>query len=211
VLSVVAGCAQPLERPAEAPHRVREGGIHVVAAGETLYGIARRYGLDHRDLARWNRLGDGALIYAGQRLRLTAPGAGRTGGVAGAPASAPVDWRWPLEGPVLSRFGATPRTASGILIGARSGETVRAAAAGEVVYSGSGLAGYGQLVIVRHNASWLSAYGHNERLLVTEGTQVRSGDAIALVGEGPGRRPALHFEIRQDGAPVDPLGQLPAR
>jgi lipoprotein NlpD len=112
---------------------------------------------------------------------------------------------------VVADYGATARTASGILIGGELGESVVAAADGEVVYSGSGLAGYGQLVIIRHNAAWLSAYGHNQQLLVREGQRVRAGEQIGRMGEAPGRQPALHFEIRRDGRPVNPLDYLPPR
>jgi len=80
-----------------------------------------------------------------------------------------------------------------------------------VVYSGSGLIGYGKLIIVKHNETYLSAYGHNRELQVTEGEKVSAGQTIALMGEGPGRRPVLHFEIRQNGKPVDPLRYLPQR
>ena len=86
-----------------------------------------------------------------------------------------------------------------------------AAAAGEVVYAGSGLSGYGLLAIIRHNASWLTAYGYNADLLVREGEQVRAGQAIGHMGAGAGLPAALHFEIRRNGAPLDPLGYLPAR
>lgn len=185
----------------------------MVKAGETLYGIARRYDLDYRDLARWNQLGDGSLIYPGQRLQLSGAGAPVAGNVARTSAAPPpaAAWRWPVSGTVLSGFRQSPRTSAGIIIGGRAGESVLAAADGEVVYSGSGLVGYGQLVIVRHNESWLSAYGHNERLLVSEGQRVRAGEPIARMGEGPGQQPALHFEIRREGEPVDPLAYLPRR
>ncbi len=206
-LVVLAGCGGV--RVDEAGEPVAAG-IHVVHPGETLYGISRRYGIDYRDLARWNRLGDGSLIYPGQRLRLSAApddAAGRGTEAQGAPAVS--GWRWPTAGEVISGYGQSARTAAGILIGGRSGQPVVAAADGEVVYSGSGLAGYGQLVIVRHNAAWLSAYGHNQQLLVAEGERVRAGTQIARMGEGPGRRAALHFEIRRNGQPVNPLDYLP--
>ena len=86
-----------------------------------------------------------------------------------------------------------------------------AAAAGEVVYSGSGLVGYGQLLIIKHNESYLSAYGHNDALLVEEGQRVNSGQRIARMGQGPGQRSMLHFEIRRNGQPVDPIRYLPRR
>lgn len=188
----------------------------MVQAGDTLFGIARRFGVDHRDLARWNRLGDGSLIYPGQRLRLRpaagsapAPRAADAGAEAAPPPAS--GWLWPASGEVLGRFGESTRTASGILIGGRPGEPVVAAAAGEVVYAGSGLSGYGLLAIIRHNPSWLTAYGYNADLLVREGEQVRAGQAIGHMGAGAGLPAALHFEIRRNGVPLDPLGYLPAR
>ena len=100
---------------------------------------------------------------------------------------------------------------NGIDISGQSGQPVIAAAGGEVVYSGSGLIGYGKLIIVKHNETYLSAYGHNRELRVTEGEKVSAGQTIALMGEGPGRKPVLHFEIRQNGKPVDPLRYLPRK
>ena len=108
-------------------------------------------------------------------------------------------------------FGARPGSGTGILIGGRAGQSVRAAAGGRVVYSGGGLIGYGQLIIIKHNDTYLSAYGHNSALLVNEGDAVRQGQRIATMGEGPGRQPRLHFEIRKNGQPVNPRQYLPAR
>jgi lipoprotein NlpD len=88
---------------------------------------------------------------------------------------------------------------------------VRAAAAGNVVYAGDGLIGYGKLIILKHNDTYLSAYGHNASLQVREGETIKRGQRIATMGEGPGREPRLHFEIRQNGKPVNPLQFLPAR
>lgn len=207
---------------------------HVVRSGETLFKIAWRYGRDHRDLARWNNLGDGSLIYPGQVIRLsapprsasrgTSPGGAPAGPVAGSPRPAPSTaplprlpteppppWEWPASGGVAVEFGERPGTGTGILIGGAVGQQVRAAASGRVVYSGSGLIGYGQLIILRHNDTYLSAYGHNASLLVREGDAVRKGQPIATMGEGPGRVPLLHFEIRQNGQPVDPRQYLPRR
>lgn len=120
-------------------------------------------------------------------------------------------WRWPVAGPVVWRFGESRRNPTGIGIGGADGAEIRAAADGEVVYSGSGLIGYGQLIILKHNDSYLSAYGYNRTLRVAEGESVRSGQVIALMGRGSADRPQLHFEIRRDGKPVDPLRFLPAR
>ncbi len=193
---------------------------HVVRSGETLYTIAWRYGRDPEQLARWNRLGDGTLIYPGQVIRLTPP----TGSVAASsrpPRSRPLpevqsepppsNWSWPTRGAIQVDFGGRPGSGTGVLIGGKLGQPVVAAAAGRVVYSGGGLAGYGQLIIVKHNDTYLSAYGHNASLLVKEGESVRKGQRIATLGEGPGRQPRLHFEIRKNGKPVNPRQYLPAR
>jgi len=107
------------------------------------------------------------------------------------------------------RFGESRRNPTGIGIAGADGVEIRAAADGEVVYSGSGLIGYGQLIIMKHSDSYLSAYGYNRALRVTEGEQVKSGQVIALMGRGPADRPLLHFEIRVDGKPVDPARFLP--
>ena len=100
---------------------------------------------------------------------------------------------------------------NGIDIQGRSGQPVLAAAGGEVVYSGSGLIGYGQLIIIKHNESYLSAYGYTASLLVKEGQSINQGQRIATMGEGPERKPRLHFEIRRNGEPVNPRQYLPAR
>lgn len=122
-----------------------------------------------------------------------------------APAAAPVLWSWPTDGSIVSRFGADGSVGSGLGIGGREGQPVRAAAAGRVVYAGGGLIGYGQLVIIKHDETFLSAYGHNSELLVTQGQDIARGATIALMGLGPNRQPRLHFEIRRNGVPVDPL------
>ncbi|MEO8224427.1 MAG: peptidoglycan DD-metalloendopeptidase family protein [Gammaproteobacteria bacterium] len=193
---------------------------HRVQAGETLYGIAFGYGLDVASLAAWNGLGDGTLIRVGQVLRLTPPTGATATRATDNPAvgvvEAPPRWQWPAAGPVLVRYGESPLTASGVQLGGQPGDLVRAASGGQVVYAGNGLVGYGELLIIKHSANWLSAYGYNRALLVREGEQVDAGQPIARMGEGPspglrGRRSLLHFEIRRNGIPVDPLSQLPAR
>ncbi|TAL90791.1 MAG: LysM peptidoglycan-binding domain-containing protein [Rhodanobacter sp.] len=121
-----------------------------------------------------------------------------------------VNWRWPVNGSLISRFNrgdAIP----GIEIAGQPGEPVRAAAAGVVVYSGNGLVGYGELVIIKHNDSFLSAYGHNRKRLVKEGQQVTAGQPIAEMGSTGATRNELEFQIRKDGNPVDPLSYLPSR
>ena len=118
-------------------------------------------------------------------------------------------WQWPIRGPVVSPYGAAEGTGGGIGIGGQLGADIRASAAGQVVYAGAGLAAYGNLIIIKHNDTFLSAYGHNDELVVGEGDTVGQGDAIAKMGMGPERQPQVHFEIRRNGTPVDPLGRLP--
>jgi lipoprotein NlpD len=120
-----------------------------------------------------------------------------------------VTWLWPVKGRVVEKFNANSPAHQGIDISAPLGAPVYAAAAGKVVYSGNGLKGYGNLVIIKHNDKYLSAYGHNQRILVTEGAMVAQGDVIARVGDSEAERVQLHFQIRIDGKPVDPLHYLP--
>ncbi|MCG5512936.1 peptidoglycan DD-metalloendopeptidase family protein [Ectothiorhodospira shaposhnikovii] len=126
-------------------------------------------------------------------------------------ATGPLVWQWPTEGQVIRRFDAQGTGKKGIAIAGQRGQPVRAAAPGRVVYSGSGLVGYGKLIIIKHNDSYLSAYGHNEKILVNEGAMVSAGQQIALLGDTGTDRPMLHFEIREDGKPVDPLRYMPGR
>ncbi len=122
-----------------------------------------------------------------------------------------VRWRWPAQGTLVERFAAGDPARQGIDLRGRAGAAVVAAADGEVVYSGNGLVGYGELIIIKHSAEFLSAYGHNRRRLVAEGERVRSGQAIAEMGRAPNGFDALHFEVRRAGRPVDPLQFLPPR
>nr|WP_283777688.1 peptidoglycan DD-metalloendopeptidase family protein [Sansalvadorimonas sp. 2012CJ34-2] len=122
-----------------------------------------------------------------------------------------VSWQWPASGKVISRFSSSERTYKGVAIGGRIGEPVVATSAGEVVYSGGGLTGYGNLLIIKHNASYLSAYAHNKVLLVREGDRVKAGQKIAELGSTGTNEPKLYFEIRRNGKPVDPLLFLPKR
>jgi lipoprotein NlpD len=125
--------------------------------------------------------------------------------------SGALQWRWPVNGAVLSAFQGNGGLNKGIDLTGKLGEPVLAAASGQVVYSGSGLRGYGKLLIVKHNENFLSAYAHNDRLLVKEGDFVKAGQRIADMGSSGTDRVKLHFEIRRDGAPVDPLKYLPRR
>ena len=224
-------------QPARAArHAHRRATWHVVRRGETLYSIAWRHGRDWRAVARWNGLRPPYRIHPGQRLRVSPPRAravrrqaARAEGRAKAHrrgtrreagrkavrrkprARTRIVWRWPTEGRVLRRFDPEGPGKKGIAIGGRVGQPVRAAADGRVVYSGSGLVGYGKLIIIKHDETWLSAYGHNSRLRVREGQHVRAGQRIADMGRDGKGTALLHFEIRRDGRPVDPLKLLPRR
>lgn len=226
----LSGCATPTD------YRSWERGqpVYYVKGGDTLYSIAVANDLDWQRLARWNGISNPRHLKIGQRLRLSPPGGGTSAGRTAsapttstavkptssdsgprraAPAASPVDWKWPLEGRVLHRFPEGAPAQKGMILAASIGTPVRAAAGGKVVYSGDGLPGYGNLVIVKHNAEWLSAYAYNKNLAVSEGQQVRPGQIIARVGPRNHRKPEegghLLFQIRRQGKPVDPERYLP--
>jgi lipoprotein NlpD len=227
---------EPSGNASRPPSQSKPGVTVRVQRGDTLYGIASRNGIDMRDLASWNGIPAPYTIYPGQTLRLH-PGGGSASTasatrpapaaqvparpatapkpVAPAPAPAPVNsgisWRWPADGHVIGRFVANDATKQGVDIAGSSGQPVRAAADGVVVYSGAGLVGYGELIIVKHSESWLSAYGHNRKRLVNEGQNVKAGQQIAEMGSSGASREMLHFEIRYNGKPVDPQLYLPKR
>lgn len=136
-----------------------------------------------------------------------APG---TTDIAGSKPSA-AGWIWPTPGKVVGTYAAGDPTRQGIDIAGEAGQPVRAARDGEVVYSGAGLIGYGELIIVKHSPELLSAYGHNRVRLVKEGDKVKAGQKIAEMGKNAANRVLLHFEVRKNGKPVDPLPLLPAR
>lgn len=139
--------------------------------------------------------------------------------VAVTPATTPVEpvqrsasgWAWPASGAIIGRFSSNGSLNKGIDIAGELGQPVLAASGGSVVYAGSGLRGYGELVIIKHSDTYVSAYGHNRRLLVREGQQVKVGQQIAEMGSTGTDRVKLHFEIRRQGKPVDPAQYLPRR
>ncbi|MDE2148884.1 MAG: peptidoglycan DD-metalloendopeptidase family protein [Gammaproteobacteria bacterium] len=229
-LLALSGCSGSPSRSAPRGAGPDRGGYAIVQRGDTLYSIAFRNNLDYHDVAAWNHIGRDYTIYPGQRLRLTPPrgAAVATSAAAGGrrsttpppaaghrspvlvAAGEPKTWRWPTNGRVVRGFDPNGGS-KGIDIGGEVGQTVVAAADGKVVYSGSALKGYGELIIVKHSEHFLSAYGYNRRRLVEEGQWVRAGQPIAELGEGPERKPELHFEIRDNGVPMDPQKLLPPR
>ncbi len=203
-----------------------------VQKGDTVYALARIHSITPSDLIAWNSLSNPSTIYPGQIIRLYPQGAGggrvpttvvtaprSSGGTTTtttpvstvAPVRSNVSWRWPADGAVVGRYVAGETTKQGVDIAGTSGQAVKAAADGVVVYSGAGLVGYGELIIVKHNEQWLSAYGHNRKRLVNEGQSVKAGQQIAEMGRTGANRDMLHFEIRYNGKPVDPQQYLPAR
>ncbi len=123
--------------------------------------------------------------------------------------SGPISWSWPTRGNIVK--SNSPTSKKGIDISGKSGQTIKAAAAGEVVYSGSGLFGYGKLIIIKHNETYLSAYAYNSKLLVKEGDRVNSGQTISYMGQDNTGRTVLHFEIRKNGKPINPIKYLPRK
>ena len=210
-------------------------GWYTVKRSDTLYSIAWRYGLDYNELARWNGIDVNEPIHPGQRLRLVKPASVSTSVAGAQPKSAPAvssgkrgetqgggkvatdspgrdpgAWIWPTDGKPLNTFLASKLDRRGIDIAGKPGQAVVAVADGRVVYSGNGLAGYGNLIIIKHSDTYLSAYAYCQQRLVQEGATVKAGKQIAKMGSHDGKA-QLHFEIRRNGKPVDPLKYLPKR
>jgi lipoprotein NlpD len=252
--------------PTAAPTGARSAkdGIYVAQRGDTVQNVALAFGVNPKDLARWNSIDEPGVLIPGQTLRVMPPaevatvspitGSGQAEvrplpppgtSMPGAPAplppavvppttappgstsppaavppaaaapepsrapSASLPWIWPTPGKVIETFD-DPRN-KGIDIAGNEGAPVQAAADGEVVYVGSAVRGYGNLVIVRHSDDFITAYAHNRKVLVAEKQSVKRGQPIAELGRSDADRPKLHFEIRHQGKPVDPLKYLPAR
>ena len=227
-------------KPLPGAENAGKPGYYTVQKGDTLTRIGLDNGQAWRDLARWNNLSNPDVIEVGQVLRVAPPGAAvETSGVVvrpvtssaaspanGAasatksPASSPnasttaaaaedFSFAWPANGQVVAGFDEAKN--KGIDIAGKAGDPVLAAADGQVVYAGAGLRGYGNLIIVKHNNTYLTAYAHNQKLLVKEDQKVRKGDKIAEMGSSDADRVKLHFEVRRQGKPVDPSKYLAAR
>lgn len=200
--------SQPIRRPA----------TYTVKAGDTIYSIAWRNGIDYHQLAHFNHIGRDFRINIGQVLRLPITSAAQESPVTPATRHRPIppapmivshlSWRWPVSS---NSYSATtrPNGGQGLVIHGVVGQNIVAAASGKVVYAGTGLLGYGQLLIIKHDETFLSAYGHTEDLYVHEGDVVSAGQKIASMGKGPDGTPQLYFEIRSNGTPLSPLPLLP--
>ncbi len=216
-------------------------GYYTVKPGDTLIRIGLDTGQNFRDIVRWNNLENPNLIEVGQVLRIVPPTSDNplvvtrpvvsgtanttTGSTtvaapvrpASAPASSPqpaateddIAWIWPAQGKLIAGFDEVKN--KGYDIDGKSGDAIIASADGRVVYAGAGLRGYGNLIILKHNNTYLTAYAHNQTLLVKEDQTVKKGQKIAEMGNSDADRVKLHFEIRRQGKPVDPAKYLPAR
>ncbi|MGS0743183.1 peptidoglycan DD-metalloendopeptidase family protein [Glaciimonas sp. GG7] len=225
LIATMAACSTPDGGGTSTPSGP---GYYTVQRGDTLYSIGRKFKQNHRSIARWNKLGDVNGIDVGQVLRVAPPAA--VGNLAGAspvtgarkvsppapPAANPsskgiersIDWVWPTEGVKTASFSSKKK---GIEIAGKSGQPVVAASGGKVMYAGSGIRGYGNLLIVKHTSSLLSVYAHNQAILVKEGQMVSRGQKIAEMGKSDSSTVKLYFEIRRDGKPIDPSGVFPGR
>ena len=210
-------------------------GFYTVKPGDTLIRIGLDHGQSYRDIARWSSVDNPNRIEVGQVLRVLPPVASgvvtkpvlsasvtplvglasaapsSASPISGTPATADdeIGWIWPTNGVVLAGFDEIKN--KGLDIGGTAGDPVLAAADGRVVYVGAGLRGYGNLIILKHNSTYLTAYAHNQTLLIKEDQAVRKGQKIAEMGASDSDRVKLHFEVRRQGKPVDPAKYLPAR
>lgn len=214
-------------------------GFYRIQRGDTLIGISLDHGVSWRDLADWNDITNPNMIEVDQLIRIRPAGAPRMASApmtspsaspqstapavtevrpigsqtkptsVATPSSGSAMLSWPSNGRVITQF-ADPGY-KGIAFGGQEGDPVLAAGDGRVVYSGSGLRGYGNLVIVKHDGDFLTAYAHNRKILVTEGQSVKRGQQIAELGSTDSDTPKLHFEVRLSGKPVDPMRYLAQR
>lgn len=217
-----------------APLEPVQPGFYRVKRGDTLYRIALEHGQSYRDVAAWNNITNPNQIEVDQVMRVAPPGGEvSNSGVTSMPvtsssvevrpidsapaasapaAAAPVaasgtlSLAWPVKGPTLARFD--DKASKGIDIGGARGTPILAAADGKVIHVGP-LRGYGNLVIIKHDDTYLTAYGNNDQVLVAEKASVRQGQKIAEMGSSDSDRVKLHFEVRQNGKPIDPMRFLP--
>jgi len=226
-------------KPLPGAENAGKPGYYTVQRGDNLTRIGLEHGQAWRDLARWNNITNPDVIEVGQVVRVTPPGSAvENAGVVVRPVAqngqstpqqtnaqpsaaakpvavtAPVAgediaFAWPASGSVIAGFDEVKN--KGLDIGGKAGDSVLAAADGQVVYAGAGLRGYGNLVILKHNSTYLTAYAHNQKLLVKEDQKVHKGDKIAEMGNSDADRVKLHFEVRRQGKPVDPSKFLAAR
>ncbi len=217
---IVAGCSSSSD----------SGSTYTVKRGDTLYAISRSTGTSVRDLARLNNISPPYTIEVGQRLKLsgstkTSPTSGKTTTKSSTKTAAvrpsssvpqsswpPVGqrcWQWPASGKVILPYSTADGGNKGIDISAARGTPVYAAGAGKVVYVGNQLRGYGNLIMIKHSEDYITAYAHNDTLLVNNGQSVKAGQKIATMGSTDAASVRLHFQIRYRATAIDPLRYLP--
>ncbi len=206
-------------------------GMYRVKSGDTLSLIARANGVSYTQIMAWNNLTDPNRLEVGWRLRVRPSASGATVVTPSVTPPVvrseavttvtdpeikveqsitnPVSWTWPHAGALIRGFDGN--LTKGIVFGGQPGSAVLAASGGEVIYSGNGLRGYGNMVVIKHNDTWSSVYANNERLMVKQGERVVAGEQIATMGSTDASRVQLYFEVRQNAKPVDPMSVLPTR
>lgn len=205
--------------------------VYEVQKGDSLFAIAWRYGLDMNRIQQVNKIVDPNRIFVGQKLKLKAAdsrsrstttvasrGKSKTSGSTSSRPSSTAEpashvpqkgnWVWPMRGAVVRKYNPNQIGSNGIRIAGKPNQTINAAEGGLVVYQGSGLNGYGNVVIIKHNNGLLSAYGFLSKAVVKEGQQVKKRQKIGTVGYGNNKELMLHFEVRRGGKPVNPLGYI---
>ncbi|HSW69330.1 MAG TPA: peptidoglycan DD-metalloendopeptidase family protein [Gammaproteobacteria bacterium] len=199
--------------------RIPRNGTYHVSSGETLYSIAWRYGQDYRYLAKLNHMSPPYHVVSGQRIYLSdklfsisknqskkiIQNSAPVHVVEREPNTLVLKWNWPASGPLTQGYSQLNK---GINIGGHVGTSIYATAPGIVVYSGNGLRGYGNLIIIKHNSHYLSAYAYNSLVFVREGQRVNAHQKIAEMGSFNLHQAMLHFELRKNGQPVNPLNYL---
>ncbi|MBV8680843.1 MAG: peptidoglycan DD-metalloendopeptidase family protein [Aquitalea sp.] len=212
LLLLLSGCTSLPDYPPT------PAGFYRVQPGDTLYRIALNHHQSISNLVGWNKLQDPASISAGQLLRISAlssapktppASTGKTPPAVARPANSAISLQWPVRGAVIGKFNGSSN--KGIDIAGKEGDPVRAAASGTVAYAGKGIRAYGNLLIIKHGNDYLTAYAHNQTLLVKEGQSVKAGEQIATLGHSGSSRDMLHFELRRQGQALDPLSALPSQ
>lgn len=203
---------------------------YIVQKSDTIYSIAWAFGFDYRDLVNINKLSPPYKLHYGQHLYISKPtkyhgknkknGVWQPSGVINSSAPETITkemlakagkWIWPVGGKISNRFDNKFGGNKGLNIAGYEGEAVLAASSGKVVYVGNGIRSYGNLIIIKHNDDYLSAYAYNKSACVKEGQAVQSGQTIAAMGRKDVGVAMLHFEIRWRGKPIDPLLLLPKK
>lgn len=222
--ALLAACGSSSKAPitsAGGSGATSSAGTYVVQRGDTLYSIAQRHGTTVANLSSLNRISNPSQLEVGQRLTVSGGTAARssastaTASRASAASSsqptraadaAAISWEWPVRGKVITQFSNTTR---GIDIAGTVGTPINSAADGTVSYVGNGLRGLGNLVLVTHSNGFITAYAHNSRITVQTNERVKKGQKIAELGDTDATSPRLHFQVRRNGTPVNPLSYLP--